>query len=129
VKHDATEAMILLQMTGLIELRGLPQVDRLVETALGALRGIDGLTVWEMDKLTRWGNRWVKVPGEVREFYRSAIVSSGQLPTGRDALWRGLQCWLDHNHRTEPWVRSVLAQLYREMYAVDPDVGLTPDWR
>lgn len=113
----AATASVVLLVRGLADLAGWQPVDALVERAVAAARGDDGLSAAELRLLAGWSMAWRSVRPEIRSFYRAALAA-GLAGSDAAAVDAGIRSFVDLRH-VDGWARGRLAYLYVQLTGED----------
>lgn len=120
-----TARALAAALAQLDDLSGWDELQALGERVANALRGQEGLSKRDMERLARWPRRWASVSKHVRRFYRRVLAVPTLTDPDRAAIYRGLIAILDAR---EPgsWARAHLSRLHREELGTDAGLDLAP---
>lgn len=116
----AALVMLASEIAPLSELRDWQPVQELVDLLLAALRGQDGISAEEVDRLRSWTYRWQAVPLTLRAWWSRRAPQDRSLSA---ALWSYLQ-----GRAPTPQHRIAARIAWRDDHGWDPYQPMLPGW-
>lgn len=116
----AAAVALAVELRALSELAAWGPLSERVEGALAGLRGEEGISDREIDRLRRWARRWPLLAPELRTFYRLAAPTDERASR---ALW-----WVLDNRggRPEPFRSYGLRDSYEQWTGRPTSLDLLP---
>lgn len=114
---------IALQLSVLRGLARWEPVARLAASFAEALSGGEGVTQWDLRRLSRWAAVWTGLRPEVRAFYEAALAEYGPNDRELASISTGLYSLLERAS-CPGWARGTLRRIYADQHGHTPAFDL-----